>query len=375
MTTEWLETTLGESFEMYQPKTLSKNELDMSGRYKVYGANGVIGTHTDYNHELPQVLITCRGATCGNINVSEKKSWINGNAMVLKPKKNNINLNYLKHYLKSGIDFSRIITGAAQPQITRESLKKVKIKIPPIKTQKHISNILELTENLAYLREQSIKKTSELAHSIFEKIFGDIKSNNKNWPIKKLGDLVKKIGSGATPRGGAEAYKSKGISLIRSLNVHDDFFNFKNLVFIDDEQAHKLSNVEVKRNDLLLNITGASVARTCIVPESILPARVNQHVMIIRPKDSLDSIFLGYLFLNPKVKSKLLSIAGSGATREAITKKAMESFEIIVPPMKLQNEFRNNVLDLQDLKKNMKTYQNKISNLSLSLKYKLFRLN
>ena len=261
------------------------------------------------------------------------------------------------------------------PILNKTNFSKIQIPIPPLTEQKRISTLLEKIDYVLTLRQQAILKLDVLEKSLFENIFGDPVSNNKNWPTEKLGLLTIKLGSGATPLGGSDSYKSKGISLIRSLNVQDGLFKFKNLVFIDDDQALRLSNVEVKKNDVLLNITGASVARTCIVPESILPARVNQHVMIIRPKNILDSIFLGYLLLNSNIKRKLLSIAGSGATREAITKKAMENFEIIVPPMKLQNEFKNNFKNLQNLKKNMIIYQNKINDLSLSLKYKLFPPN
>ena len=102
------------------------------------------------------------------------------------------------------------------------------------------------------------------------------------WPIVKLGDICDKIGSGATPRGGKDAYCSEGISLIRSQNVLDYAFSDDGLAYINDEQARKLNNVEVKSGDVLLNITGDSVARVCIVEDSYLPARVNQHVAIVR---------------------------------------------------------------------------------------------
>src|SRR4051812_9516291 len=97
-----------------------------------------------------------------------------------------------------------------------------------------------------------------------------------------LGSITTKIGSGATPRGGKESYKADGISLIRSMNVYDFNFNWKELALIDESQANKLRNVVVKKNDILLNITGASVCRCCIVPNDVLPARVNQHVAIVR---------------------------------------------------------------------------------------------
>ncbi len=102
------------------------------------------------------------------------------------------------------------------------------------------------------------------------------------WSKIKLSDITSKIGSGATPRGGKSAYKAHGISLIRSMNVHDGEFIEKNLAFIDESQAKKLSNVIIEKNDVLLNITGASIARCCVVPSRILPARVNQHVSILR---------------------------------------------------------------------------------------------
>jgi len=105
-----------------------------------------------------------------------------------------------------------------------------------------------------------------------------------DWPCKRLGDFCIKIGSGATPKGGKESYHADGpISLIRSQNVHNNGFSISGLAFIDEEQAKKLNNVIVEAGDILLNITGDSVARVCLAPFKYLPARVNQHVAIIRP--------------------------------------------------------------------------------------------
>ena len=108
----------------------------------------------------------------------------------------------------------------------------------------------------------------------------------------RLGDVCTKIGSGATPRSGRDAYKESGTPIIRSQNVLDWAFTDSGLAFIDDQQAEALSNVEVKPRDILLNITGDSVARACIVPKRFTPARVNQHVSIIRPSERLNPTFL-----------------------------------------------------------------------------------
>lgn len=169
----------------------------------------------------------------------------------------------------------------------------------------------------------------------------------------KLKEISTKIGSGATPKGGKEAYKSKGISLIRSMNVYDSQFKEKDLAFIDNSQAKKLSNVVVEPLDILLNITGASVARCCLVPEKILPARVNQHVAIIRiDKNLADPRFIYMCMISQKYKSKLLSLAQGGATREALTKITIEEFELELPQSITQTFIADSYLAYDNLIEN-----------------------
>lgn len=157
----------------------------------------------------------------------------------------------------------------------------------------------------------------------------------EGWSRKRLEDVTTKIGSGATPKGGSKSYKDAGIPLIRSLNIHDGEFRIKNLAFIDLEQASKLSNVIVEKGDVLLNITGASIARCCVVPAEYLPARVNQHVAIIRPiKEVVCDEYLGYLLISKECKDSLLQTGNkAGATRQALTKVQLQNFDIPLPPL------------------------------------------
>jgi type I restriction enzyme S subunit len=153
------------------------------------------------------------------------------------------------------------------------------------------------------------------------------------WAPIVLGDVCSKIGSGATPRGGSDVYLPSGpYALIRSQNVHNDGFHHEGLAYISEQHASELANVEVLEGDVLLNITGDSVARACQVDRGVLPARVNQHVAIIRPDpERLDPCFLRYLLVSPEMQVKLLSWAGSGGTRNALTKGMIESFEVSAP--------------------------------------------
>ena len=165
--------------------------------------------------------------------------------------------------------------------------------------------------------------------------------------IVRMIDICEKIGSGATPRGGKEAYCKEGISLVRSQNVLDFVFSQDGLAFINDEQAKKLNNVVVQSSDVLLNITGDSVARACIMDTSYLPARVNQHVAIIRGKT--DRVLNNYIlyFLQWK-KENLLQLASAGATRNALTKGMIEQLELDLPTLTEQKKIVAVLDSLQD---------------------------
>jgi type I restriction enzyme S subunit len=161
---------------------------------------------------------------------------------------------------------------------------------------------------------------------------------NGEWTKLRLGNVCAKIGSGATPRGGSGVYLEQGdYALIRSQNIYNDGFHHEGLVYLTQKHAEELSNVEVREGDVLLNITGDSVARSCQVAPDVLPARVNQHVAIIRPDPAkLAPRFLRYYLVSPAMQSHMLSLAGAGATRNALTKGMIESFELEVPPLREQ---------------------------------------
>lgn len=177
------------------------------------------------------------------------------------------------------------------------------------------------------------------------------------WKTKTLGSMCLKIGSGATPTGGSESYKDEGISLIRSQNVDDFVFLYDGLAHIDDEQARKLNNVTLETNDTLINITGDSVARVCSVPDIVLPARVNQHVAIVRADSiQLDNFFAKYALL--AMKEHLLSISEIGATRRAITKGMLENLDLYIPEISEQRAIAEILSSLDD-KIDLLTRQNK----------------
>jgi type I restriction enzyme S subunit len=224
--------------------------------------------------------------------------------------------------------------GAGIQHFTGEVLAQFQVPLPPLIEQERIVNILDEAFAGLAAAKANAEKNLQNARAIFDSYLQSVFTQcGASWVENKLKLVTTKIGSGATPRGGEQSYKEYGISLIRSLNVHDLGFRYSKLAFLDDVQAGELSNVEVQPRDVLLNITGASVARCCVVPDDVLPARVNQHVSILRPvANKLDAAFLHYLLISKPYKDKLLQTGeDGGSTRQAITKAQILEFSVAYP--------------------------------------------
>lgn len=288
-----------------------------------------------------------------------------------------LSIKYFMYYLKSNHfkeQLNREITGSAQLNFGPSHLKKMVFPYVPRAVQEKIVDILDQINKIEDALKSKVDLLDQLVKSRFIELFGNPVENNLGWKKSSLSKLTFKIGSGATPRGGRAAYIRNGISLVRSMNVYDGLFVYDNLAFISDEQARKLDNVVVEKDDIFLNITGASVARSCIVPINVLPARVNQHVAILRCNQSLiNCIFLNNLLLNVQFKNKLLAIGESnGATREAITKKQLEDLEIILPPISLQLQFSEFVNQVDKSKLAIQKSLDELEILKKSLMQKYF---
>jgi type I restriction enzyme, S subunit len=240
---------------------------------------------------------------------------------------------FLRHATIEQIDATS--TGARMPRANMNAVLGFAFPVPPLSEQRRIVGTLdEAFEGVATAKanaEKNVQNARALFQSYLKSVFTQ---HGPGWERKKLGSITTKIGSGATPRGGEASYKPQGTSLIRSLNVHDLGFRYPNLAHIDDCQADELSNVTVQCCDVLLNITGASVARCCVVPDDVLPARVNQHVSIIRPNhDKLIPEFLHYVLISKPFKQRLLQTGeDGGSTRQAITKAQIQDFTVEYPP-------------------------------------------
>lgn len=166
-----------------------------------------------------------------------------------------------------------------------------------------------------------------------------------HWEIKQLRYVSSKVGSGVTPTGGSAVYPDEGIYFLRSQNVHFDGLRLKDVKFISEKTNREMSNSQVCKDDVLLNITGASIGRSCVYNLNDA-ANVNQHVCIIRPKKGISSQFLSSLF-EARVGSEQVWLAQNGASREGLNFADLRGFVLPIPPAEEQLRVQGFLSDTQ----------------------------
>lgn len=152
----------------------------------------------------------------------------------------------------------------------------------------------------------------------------------------RIKDITTKVGSGITPRGGAETYLEQGIPLFRSQNVHNNGFLYDDIAYISDEVDEIMSNTRVKAGDVLLNITGASIGRCFYTPEDFECGNVNQHVCIIRPKKHIvKSAYLHFCIISDEGQEQI-KFMQTGANRDGLAVEDIKSFSFDIPSLQVQ---------------------------------------
>ncbi|SRR5216683_1992584 len=315
----------------------------------VYGTNGPIGWTKQPLSPRSGLIIGRKGAYRG-VHFSANPFFVIDTAYYLELLTPEIDLRWAYYNLLT-VDINQMDVGAAIPTTSRDQFYALKISYPPLTEQLNVVNILSAYDQLIENNCRRIVLLEEGERQLYREWFvrlgfpgyehtSIVNGVPDSWHKVQLGEITTKIGSGFTPRGGDSIYETAGVPLIRSQNVYDDAFHEAGLAYLSDEDAAALAGVTVEVRDILLNITGASVGRCCMAPERYVPARVNQHVMIIRVDPKKASPFLVHRAINnDEQKRLLLSYAQKGSTREALTKEMISRFEITLPTATLMRQF------------------------------------
>ena len=307
--------------------------------------------------EAGDILISVR-APVGAINVADERCCIGRGLAAVRPSGSDISNAFLALILQSKRAYlDSMSTGSTFKAIGKKVLSSCEVPLYSHEVQSRIACQINGIDDCLRSSRKLLSTLDDLVKSQFVEMFGDPIEQPK-YQTESLGEACTKIGSGATPRGGKTIYMDNGTPFIRSLNVHNGTFIRKNLAYIGEEEAKKLSNVSLKRGDVLLNITGASVARSCVLPDDLVGGRVNQHVAILRANQSviLPCILNATLTSESYQRFMLEGAQKAGATREAITKQDLERFRVSIPPLSLQQQFADFVAKVDKLGFG-KTYQ------------------
>ncbi|HAV4997350.1 MULTISPECIES: restriction endonuclease subunit S [Acinetobacter] len=272
-----------------------------------------------------------------------------GHLIKLSPDLERIDPLFLNFSLKTANVRKQLIQGGKTATMTTIGQKEIgscQLDIPSKKEQTKIASFLcTIDEKIAQLTQKH-ELLSQYKQGMMQKLFSqqirfkaDDGSEFGEWEEIKLGDIASKVGSGSTPRGGAEAYTEDGIIFIRSQNVNNNQLLLDDVVYIPEQTHKKMSGSKVVANDILLNITGASIGRSCVVPMNFTEANVNQHVCIIRtPNDNPRFI---QSFLASKDGQNLIDSHQTGSGREGLNFQSIRSFTLNRPCLEEQTQIAN----------------------------------
>lgn len=338
---------------MYQPKTISAKEMVPDGKFPVFGANGKIGLYDRYNHEESEILVTCRGATCGTVNVSEPKSWITGNSMVIRPRNGQIYKPFLRYLLEGGVDLRKAITGAAQPQITRTNLTPLEISYPAsLSEQKRIVEILdEAFDGIAKAianAQRNLANAGELLEALLEKAL----EPQEGWKATTLANI-------AEFKNGLNFTRTSKGETIRIVGVKD----FQNEYWVPDDGLEcvtidgKLPPLyELQAGDILTvrsNGNKQLIGRCIIVGD--VPEKTSHSGFTIRIRATSSEVnpeFLAYALKSKSTRARLVA-SGGGANISSLNQGALSSLPIKLPSRKEQAHIVATIHSMTDMCKQL----------------------
>ncbi len=336
-----------------------------SGKYLVYGSNGVIGGSDEYRHENG-IIIGRVGAYCGSVSYCPSRFWASDNTLVAFPSSDDHDTKFL-YYLLVDAKLSRHAGGAAQPLVTQGVLKQVEVSVPPLPIQRRIAGILSAYDDLIENSQRRIKILEEIARRLYREWFvhfrfpghedcrlvesplGEIP---EGWEVKVLGDISSYINRGITPK-----YKDAGESLV----INQKCVRDQSLSLIPARRQSKIipPDKQIRFADLLINSTGVgTLGRVAQVYRVLDNCTVDSHVTIARPSPGVDPDFYGCCVLNRQDDLERLGVGATGQTE--LGREAIAGIEVAFPPKSLQSKFGSAV---RCSRQAVEVYKDQIQNL------------
>ncbi len=242
-----------------------------------------------------------------------------------------------------------------QSSMAISDLKKINIPVPPLTTQQSIVSELDtLSQIIADYKEQ-LADYDKLEQSIFYDMFGDPVKNEKGWEVKKLGEMCEIITKGTTPTTVGYKFENEGINFIKVECFENGILNPEKVAHITEQCHESLKRSQLKENDILICIAGATVGKLAFVTKDILPANTNQACCIIRLLSSFreSKSYIFFILQSDYIKNFINSLK-KGVAQPNLTLDHVRNFQIPNVPIPLQQQFASKIESIEQMKADTK---------------------
>ncbi len=351
-----------------QREEKSKNPI-----YPYIGANNIMGYVDEYIFDEKILCVAEDGGSWGKMEkcaqIYDEKVWVNNHAHVLTAKPN-LKLEYLKYYLNYA-DLNLHINGATRGKLTQSSLNMIKVPLPALDQQIRIAEILDTADAYRQKTQALLEKYDQLAQSIFLEMFGDPVSNPKGWKINNLNEVSNKITDGTHH---SPPLSSTGYPYVTAKHIKNFRLDFLSNPTFVDEQRHKeiYKRCNPEKGDVLYIKDGATTGIACLNQFEQEISLLSSVALIKTNPNQLNGAFLCFWLNYEGVKNGLMRKYMSGAAIKRFTLKKIKSFELIIPPIQIQNQFAVNVVEIENQKKITTASLEKAEELFNSLLQKAF---
>ncbi|MHB1261486.1 MAG: restriction endonuclease subunit S [Thermoplasmatota archaeon] len=266
-----------------------------------------------------------------------------------------VDAEYLELYLRSpvALTFYRAKlrgTTARRRSLPDDLFLSLPVRVPPISEQRRVVGVLKSIDAIRRKRAQASRLLDDALHGIFLDMFGDPATNPKGWPIESIGGVSNRVTKGESPGWQGFAYQQDGALFVTSENVREGEIDLNSPKFIPLAFHEKLRRSQLQRGDILVNLVGASIGRSCVFPGFPKPANVNQAVGVvsIEPKKA-DPTYVAAVLASHSGQKALLGSRVESA-RANISLTDLREYPLMMPPLPAQRNFATVVATVGQLK-------------------------
>lgn len=368
--TFWPMVSVSEVCEFKYGKSLPSVQRS-GGPVAVFGSNGIVGHHDKSLTSGPAIVVGRKGSF-GQVSYSGNPCWPIDTTYYIDATCTDADLRWLSYRL-AGLGLTRLNRAAAIPGLNRDDAYRLKFLLPPLPEQRRIATELDRTEGLRAKRHDATARLDELSQSIFLDMFGDPLINPRNLDVSKLGVVSTRITKGESPTWQGFDYQNDGALFVTSENVRLGEIDIRFPKYVPVEFHRKLHRSALKKGDILVNLVGASIGRSCVFQGWDGPANVNQAVAVVTLDLTKVEIEFIARFLNSQRGQEILLGNRVEGARANISLTDLRELDILLPPLDLQSQFTRRVETVERLKVAHRAHLAELESLFGSLQYRAFR--